>query len=557
MDSELRATFLCGFLCLVVLLLSGPLHSGAQSGASQSSSQLQGPDQSPGQIAGHVYRADDGEPISECLVTLEPLEYVRGTWPQEETAADGSFAFLSIAPGKYHLSAWTPNFLSKTYSGNQSASRAYTISLSPGQRIENIDVRLDRAGAISGTVFDDNNNPISGVMVLAVQPMYLPGGGAIQGGNGESTDEEGNFRVSGLRPGSYYIRAGDDRENPGHRLVYRTKYYPGTDSFENAEAIQVGGGAEISGLRIRSVTTEPAYRIDAKILDPGVGLSQRRYDLTFDSRSHNLSGSSSGTSFTLDGVPAGEYVITAWAIDPSSAENGWTVSGRGYAKIRIVDKNAQVDVPIGNGGVIKGRIIIEGSRAMSAAGTPVWLRGKGSGDVAIADQSGAFTIRDVPPGRDSFQFPILERSAYQKSVKCSGADYTAKPLEIDVGAVTDCEITLSSETATVQGHVFEDSKPMPGMVVVLIPKLGELRQIERYTRTVQTDSDGQFQLSATIPGEYFLYAVPESSDQSYCGRAQATIYVDEKEMGGATHAAQAFETEPINRVAVCSTGLYR
>ena len=41
------------------------------------------------------------------------------------------------------------------------------------------------------------------------------------------------------------------------------------------------------------------------------------------------------------------------------------------------------------------------------------------------------------------------------------------------------------------------------------------------------------------------------------GRSQAIVRTDEKEMGGATHAAQANETETINSVAVSFTALYR
>ena len=422
-----------------------------------------------------------------------------------------NFRFLAVPPGRYWLGATAVNFLAKDYGKDGAPSRPTTISLSPGQKIDNIDVRIDPAGAISGTVYDEDNKPVEGVMVTAVHPEYLHGSQPILG-DGSTSDEFGEFRISGLSPGSYYIRAGDERDYSGRSFVYRPTFYPGTPFFENALTVQVTGGAEISGIRFRGLQMERAYAIHARIIDPNRS-SQRRYELTLDPISHNLSGTSSDTSFVLDGLPQGDHVLTAWAIDPASTEEGWVVAGKGYATVQITDKDQQVDVPFGNGAAITGKVTVD-SPAFSTAGLPVWLQR--SGGTAKTDASGAFTMHDIAPGHYTFFLPTLSKLAYEKRVQCSGIDYTTRPLDLREGmSPIDCEIALSTHPGMIQGQVLDDGKPVSGMVVVLIPESRELRQLERYTQITQSGPNGAFEIAAAIPGEYFLFAVPKSNEQPY------------------------------------------
>jgi hypothetical protein len=473
--------------------------------------------QGQAQISGHVFRADTGEPVAEASVTLEPIDApLRQRWPSEATGVDGTFR-ITTAPGRYLVDASALNFLGKTYSETgQQPSRPTTISLAAGQTVENIDFRLDPAGAISGTVFNDDNQPIEGVMVTAIRREYFAGGRRPTFGDGADTDEFGHFRISGLKPGTYYLRAGDDRSYSDHQFVYRPTYYPGTASIEDAEILQVAGGHEIESIRIRGVQSERAFSIHARIVDPHRS-PQRRYDLTLDSASHTLQGSSSDTEFAVSGLAPGKHVLTAWAIDPAATEEGWAVKGRGYVTVQITDKDTQVDVPIGNGGEIRGRVVIDSS-AVSVTGIPVWLRrSDGTGGAAAkTDESGNFAMQDVAPGRYTFLVPTLSKLAFQERVECSGIDYTTKQLEVHEGMiVTNCGIVLSTHPATIQGQVYDDSKPVSGMTVVLIPQSRELRQVERYMQVTQSGANGAFYFPVVIPGEYFLFAVPQSDGQLY------------------------------------------
>jgi hypothetical protein len=489
----------------------------------QANSSQQVPNKSPARISGHVYRADTGEPISDAVVSLEPLQTASsGAFPQARTESDGSFVFPQVAPGTYNIEADAVGFLGKSYGVDGPQSRPQLVSLKASQNIEGINFRLDAAGAISGTVYDENDKPVAGVMVLAAHAEYRPNSDRQIGfGDGGSTDEDGTFYISGLRPGAYYVRAGGEDRNPGHRFNYQAKYYPNTSLLDDAQPVQVTSGAEQSGIQIRGVKSEPAYTIKAKIIDPGPKTGQRSYDVTVNRLGsppsvHSLRGESKEATFSLDGFPAGEYTVTAWAIDP--AGDGWKVSGRGYAPARIADKDVEVNVEIGNGAEVRGKVRLEGSENLPTPIVRVVFSSVGhlglNGGMAIPDQHSEFDIRDIPPGR--YSFIVLGNAAYVKSARCSGRDYTIEP--IDVGASTvlsDCEITLATDMSTISGEVFDEITPVPGWVVVAIPESKVLRRQVGYIPTAQTDSNGQFKILWAIPGDYFLFVVPPSEDHSY------------------------------------------
>ena len=61
----------------------------------------------------------------------------------------------------------------------------------------------------------------------------------------------------------------------------------------------------------------------------------------------------------------------------------------------------------------------------------------------------------------------------------------------------------------------DGEKPARGRVVALIPESKELRRIPRYTLTARTNDSGQYKIAGIIPGEYLLFAIQPSADDSY------------------------------------------
>ena len=513
------------------------------SGVSNGISSAQKPAERPGVVAGHVYEADTGRPVNDAAVVLDPEGPVAGRFPEARTGADGSFNFPGVAPGNYTVEAYADEFLSKTYGLDGPQARSKVISISPGQRFEGIDFRLDRAGTISGTIYDEDGNPVQGVMVLAIQPRYDSSGNeVIWGGDGRSTDDDGTFQITRLKPGSYLIRVGGPAGYVADGFRYRETFYPGTDLVQNAQSVQVVAGSDTGGIHM-SVRAEQTYKITGTIVDPGAA-PQRRYEITVSDPSggHALMScnplrASPETSFTTGGLPAGEYTVTVGAIEPTPVANGCIMSARGYAKVSLRDADGHVDVVIGNGAEIRGKVSIEGQQGSSIPTNRVALvRADGpnlNSLSGLVERDGKFDIRDIPSGAYRFVVRVSLSAAYLSEARCLGTDHTIDPLEIGLNVVvTDCVLMLRADPGAIRGQVLMGDRPAAGMVVVLASEEPALRQLEGYMHTTRTGPGGQFQISGVIPAKYLVFVIPPSANESYYSQQ----FIDENN-GNAQHVS--------------------
>jgi hypothetical protein len=110
----------------------------------------------PGSIQGIVCEVKTCKPIDGVQVWLVhsgnevPVKTMR-------TDASGEFGFFDLQPGTYMVKAGADNFI--THSGAPSAV------ITNGERIENVKLELTALGTISGTVFDENSEPVPGARV--------------------------------------------------------------------------------------------------------------------------------------------------------------------------------------------------------------------------------------------------------------------------------------------------------------------------------------------------------------------------------------------------------
>ena len=77
------------------------------------------------------------------------------------------------------------------------------VTLAAGDRKEDLKLKLTPTGAITGRILDAEGEPIPGADVRAEGPR-----GSYQA----SSDEQGRYRIGGLNPGKYRIRAAPKRQ---------------------------------------------------------------------------------------------------------------------------------------------------------------------------------------------------------------------------------------------------------------------------------------------------------------------------------------------------------
>lgn len=109
-----------------------------------------------------------------------------------------------------------------------------------------------------------------------MRPQTGPDDG-YEGFSAETTDDQGEYRISGVEPGRHYVAVEFDRENrdrfSGSRSRFRWprmggfSFYPNTTKIEDAQQVDVGPGqvTRIGDLRLNM---RPAVIVSGRVLPP-------------------------------------------------------------------------------------------------------------------------------------------------------------------------------------------------------------------------------------------------------------------------------------------------
>jgi Carboxypeptidase regulatory-like domain len=492
--------------------------------------------QSQGHISGHVFRADTGEPIARAELELSSMDEATaeaaGGKRIVRSGVDGSFIFSDLPAGKYQLEAWHNGFTESSSPRGEPAlegpSGARSISLKPGEKVENVSMPLHPAGVLAGQISDEDHDAVPGLKVYALLVKFARGGRRQIIAVGRSmTDDLGNFRIANLPPGPYRVRAGGLmarpmheaglKEGPGGSMQYRDTYYAGTESLDEAQVLHLTSEG-INGIQFE-VPAERTFAIAGKVL--GKSTLDRAEEVRYVAReSEGYEFSTAGLGFVQvapDGsfktppLPPGDYMLSA----DLTREGVHTELG--YASVRIVDSEEHANIQIGHAIEVRGKV--EAPQSFSLPGTKIALETFGPGFYLLHEgvvDATRFLIHDVPPGENMFALLDSDRKpVYIKKAICNGRDYASTVVMLAPGSSLECTVTLANDAGMLRGKVTGGDNPITNVVVVLIPESRELRRIPRYTLTSKTDAAGEYKISGVIPGNYLLFAVPPSPDNKH------------------------------------------
>jgi hypothetical protein len=157
-------------------------------------------------------------------------------------------------------------------------------------------------------------------------PRLIPAPGA----QGQQTNDLGEFRVSGLPPGEYFVAAmprsmpmlpmfgaaasGGAASTPrAGRMTIATTFYPGTTDQAAAQPLAVAAGAEVNGI-VFSMQSTPAFRVSGIVVDEnGDPVAGAMVMLMADPRTGMFMGpvgnarAQDNGRFDIDDVPPGSY----------------------------------------------------------------------------------------------------------------------------------------------------------------------------------------------------------------------------------------------------------
>jgi len=318
-----------------------------------------------------------------------------------------------------------------------------------------------------------------------------------------------------LSPANYVSASYNPRRfgGEGPEGGYATVYYPGSADPSRASALDLHAGDELPGTDFTLVPAK-TFSVKGRVYDavnsrPGIhsmifleprNAEVRRWTMTSQNFVQNPQG-----EFELRGVAPGSYYVVAMGTEGEKER-------RARETIEVSDSDVEgVNLVIGPGMDLKGRIRVEGNAALDPSVLNIWLQSReeqmyfGSSRPSIKSD-GSFVISNVAD--DDYQFEMwgLPEDFYLKAVRLGGSDVLGLDLSVSrkqpPGAI---EVVLSPNGGRIDGRVLKEDKPFSGATVVLVPEEGR-RKEERLYKSTSTDQDGQFSLRGITPGDYTLYA---------------------------------------------------
>jgi hypothetical protein len=122
------------------------------------------------------------------------------------TDNDGHFAFVGLPAGRFTLTAARPGYVTVSYGARRPGRPGVPIAVGDGQRVD-ITMTIVRGAVITGTIVDPHGRAMPNVRVEAL--LATTGGGSAGSSNTgvSTTDDRGIYRIYGLAPGTYHVRA--------------------------------------------------------------------------------------------------------------------------------------------------------------------------------------------------------------------------------------------------------------------------------------------------------------------------------------------------------------
>jgi hypothetical protein len=114
-------------------------------------------------IRGRVLIADGDVGIRKARVSLTPE--TGATQDPIYTDSDGRFEFSNVTPGRYVASAWKSGWVEARFGARTVWDRPISLAAAAGAVIDDVQLALQKAAAISGRVVSEDGEPLVGMSI--------------------------------------------------------------------------------------------------------------------------------------------------------------------------------------------------------------------------------------------------------------------------------------------------------------------------------------------------------------------------------------------------------
>lgn len=478
------------------------------------------PDSRPGEVRGIVRDARSNDQLRKAQLVLAAAG--ESTQQQQTrrvvlTIGDGRFHFSAVPPGRYRLIASRSGYVTHTL--------PRILEVKPGQQLDAIEVPLTPQSVIAGKVRDIDGDTVEKALVAALRVSYASGVRTLRQAASVYTNDLGEYRISGLTAGRYYLVAarGVPRDTVLEAMAedYVPTYYPNAATASMATPIDLAPGQDALAL-IVELRRLPLFRVSGKV----AGLSAGTVNLVLLPDDPELARGGSAIeevvqpkpdgSYLFPAVPPGSYVVVAIR----NQERPVTLARR-LLRVALgpVDDFA---ITLAEPVRVEGRVRVDGPATIDFSSLHVVLAGAGTHANPIdapVNADGHFDMKAI--SREPHRLILGRRpeNTYLKSVRLANAEVPPSAVDLSYsGATAPLEIVLGANPASIEGIVFDQGMPAANRAVTLIPDPQTPDRAHLLNR-VNTDERGVFRFLGLAPGDYRIHAWHEIQSELFADPA--------------------------------------
>src|SRR5579862_4479312 len=508
--------------------------------------------QQTGSIEGRVIGEPSGQPLPYAHVKLVGPEKIQSN--RIDADSSGHFLFETLEPGEYQISASKPGYSAATKSCDadqqsqppkqatggpaRKFSDAARISIAEGQNINDVQLELFAPGVITGTVYDQHGEPLQRAFVEAVQRTAFEGRRTFGNGESAETDDRGEYRIFGLKPGKYFIRitrvfSGGPRQPDEEPAEFVPLYYPDATDPQAASLITVKPGEEASGMDL-TVKPTGTLSIKGRVVN---GITGEAFNEAFTTVElldpsdphridHMIHGFPAESTFAANGWKPGTYVFNSQSTRPVDHQE-WSGSQKvdldgtssNEVVIRMfpdVELHGSVEVPEGSKLEVRDLTVSLTSRE----GVIDFHRG-----APEVKADGSFTLEHIGVGTYDVDIYPLPDGSFVKSILQGRTNVMEMGLRVSSGVVPEpITFVLGSNAAEISGtvHTSDDNPACSGMVILIPNENGRFSQGPYPEARIK--DDGHFTLSGIPPGTYKAFAWEDALNIPYRDSSEMKTY---------------------------------
>jgi hypothetical protein len=474
-------------------------------------------------VKGTVLDHFTGRALARAEVKLSP---VSGTLGDEQTLFSniaGNFEFGEVRPGYYLLSAARRGFATAWYGQKTWNSAAVPVTIADERDELNLPLYPRRMGAISGTVWDENEIGIAGVKVVAYRASRPPKLVAEA-----QADDRGFFRIGELEPGSYFIRSAGHKL-PGGDGVLPT-FFKNTTELDRAWAIDAQLEEESADRNFRP-EVGALYELSGEIVFPKAEVTLELVSPLDRARTRSMPDG----GFRLPNLAPGEYELFAEctitdryrterfsayrmvSIDNGNEQLRFGLDPLSKITLKLEDPDAN-PVPLEQVVPAIRRLDLAGAGPMKPVVKGAAELAAGRWEIAVLPRGRRYTAAiegpSLVPGRGDgwIEFKLLARR------------------ELAIKAV------VSPNAASIHGKVTRGAGRAVGGAPVFLRQVNlppEKRVID--PRSTRTSPGGEYQFDRLAPGQYrlmssFEFASPDDAQMAAARAVEISVRESEERL---------------------------